>query len=144
LPPSAPAEHQPGTILAPAEDVNVSAVEVPTKQYFPGVDARLLSRVRDDTIFRKQDYESWFNLLRVLRDSSPEQIRAAATDGCVVNGAAYGSGFGLCIGDADPVDAPDAESLGRLLLRWLTELTTACGARSATSAMAVQVNGGAR
>ena len=72
------------------------------------------------------------------------QIRAAATDGCVVNGAAYGSGFGLCIGDADPVDVADAESLGLLLVRWLAELTTACGARSVSSTMAAQVDGGAR
>ncbi len=107
---------------------------------------KVLPRLREwfpDSRILGWKYELDGDRLRSLARAR-RQIRAAGTDGCVVNGAAYGSGFGLCIGDAEPVDAPDAESLGRLLVRWLEELTTACGARSVSSTMAAQVDGGAR
>jgi phosphopantothenoylcysteine decarboxylase/phosphopantothenate--cysteine ligase len=101
------------------------------REWFPG--ARILG----------WKYELDGDRIRALARAR-RQIWAAGSDGCILNGAAYGNGFGLCVGEADPVEAPDAESLGRLLVGWLAELTTACGARSSASATAVPVEGGAR
>jgi phosphopantothenate---cysteine ligase (CTP) len=62
-------------------------------------------------------------------DGSPADALAAAraqlaeskTDACVVNGPAYGQGFGLIDGPADPVHFPDKPSLTAGLQRWLAK-----------------------
>lgn len=47
------------------------------------------------------------------------QIREAGTTGCVVNGAAYGAGFGFLIGeDAEPVHFADKGALCAGLVGW--------------------------
>lgn len=70
---------KPGVIYAPNDADDAPLPAAAGGRYFPGVDTRLLARVRDDTIFRQQDYESWFNLCDVLRRHSPEQIADAST-----------------------------------------------------------------
>lgn len=47
------------------------------------------------------------------------QIREASTDACVVNGAAFGPGFGFCLPQAAPISAADKVSLSEILVRWL-------------------------
>jgi len=47
------------------------------------------------------------------------QMREAATNACVVNGAAFGPGFGFCLPDAAPMPSADKESLSEMLVRWL-------------------------
>jgi len=48
------------------------------------------------------------------------QISHARTDACVVNGAAYGEGFGL-VEDGAVDHFPDKEALGAHLVRWTLE-----------------------
>lgn len=78
LPAAESPAREPGTIRSPAPEPEDSSAEPTARRYFPGVEARLLARVQDDTIFRKQDYESWFNLLSVLRDNSTDALRSAS------------------------------------------------------------------
>lgn len=47
------------------------------------------------------------------------QLREARSDLCVVNGGAYGAGYGILSGDGGLEHAADADDLARLLLRWL-------------------------
>lgn len=46
------------------------------------------------------------------------QIRAGGTAACVVNGAAWGPGFGFCPADGEVVALPDLPALTRFLVRW--------------------------
>lgn len=79
LPPVEPDGRAAATVRAAAEDADKVPLAGADQRFFPGVEAGLLGRVRDDTIFRKQDYESWFNLCRVLQDTPAAAIRAAST-----------------------------------------------------------------
>ncbi|HRI13013.1 MAG TPA: phosphopantothenoylcysteine decarboxylase [Verrucomicrobiota bacterium] len=45
------------------------------------------------------------------------QLRDCASDACVLNGVAYGDGFGLCTSDGSLVHCPDAARLSELLIR---------------------------
>lgn len=47
------------------------------------------------------------------------QMREAGTDACVVNGAAWGGGFGWCEPPAAVIPCADAAALGRALIAWL-------------------------
>jgi phosphopantothenoylcysteine synthetase/decarboxylase len=47
------------------------------------------------------------------------QIQEAVTTGCVVNGAAFGPGFGFCLPDAPPIPSVDKERLSQMLVQWL-------------------------
>jgi phosphopantothenate---cysteine ligase (CTP) len=49
------------------------------------------------------------------------QLAGANTDACVVNGPAYGPGFGLIDSPADPIHFPDKPSLTAGLQRWLAK-----------------------
>ncbi|CAB4243842.1 Phosphopantothenoylcysteine synthetase/decarboxylase [Methylacidimicrobium sp. AP8] len=55
-----------------------------------------------------------------------QQLLAAGTDMCVVNGPAYGSGFGLLARDGSWAAAPDREALAELLLERLARRGKAC------------------
>jgi len=47
------------------------------------------------------------------------QISQARTDACVVNGSAYGAGFGLIESDSDTIEQfPDKDALSAHLVRW--------------------------
>ena len=46
------------------------------------------------------------------------QIQEARTDACVVNGSAYGQGFGLLLPDGSLTDFPNKESLASHLAGW--------------------------
>lgn len=48
------------------------------------------------------------------------QIAENQTDACVVNGAAYGAGFGMVRAGERPVHLADADALCAWLLQWLT------------------------
>jgi phosphopantothenoylcysteine decarboxylase/phosphopantothenate--cysteine ligase len=50
------------------------------------------------------------------------QIRDASTDACVVNGAAWGPGFGLCEPPASVLPCADAADLAGALKGWLDRL----------------------
>ena len=51
--------------------------------------------------------------------AAARQIQTARTDACVVNGAAFGPGFGVCAPDAEPVHCADKPRLCAWLSRWL-------------------------
>jgi phosphopantothenoylcysteine synthetase/decarboxylase len=57
------------------------------------------------------------------------QLAENVTDACVLNGAAYGPGFGFCTGDDDDCHPPrhldDKVALGEFLVAWLREQTRA-------------------
>ncbi|NQU20933.1 MAG: hypothetical protein HQ567_06585 [Candidatus Nealsonbacteria bacterium] len=53
--------------------------EEPAGRYFPGVDPKLFRTIRDDTRFRKQEQESWFNMLKVLKETDQETLDKAST-----------------------------------------------------------------
>lgn len=42
--------------------------------YFPGVHPQYLQAVRDNTVFRAEESDAWFHLLRVLEDNSERQL----------------------------------------------------------------------
>jgi len=48
-----------------------------------------------------------------------KQLRDCATDGCVLNGAAYGEGFAFCHADGRVQTCSDTPVLGETLLAWL-------------------------
>lgn len=48
-----------------------------------------------------------------------QQLSECRTDVCVVNGPAYGAGFGLVTGPAPPHHCPSAQDLYRALVAWL-------------------------
>ncbi len=52
-------------------------------------------------------------------EAGRRQLREAATDGCVVNGAAYGSGFGLLLRDGTLTALADRASLYAELVKFL-------------------------
>jgi len=47
------------------------------------------------------------------------QMQEAASDACVVNGAAVGPGFGFCLPGAAPIHCADKEHLCQTLVQWL-------------------------
>ena len=51
--------------------------------------------------------------------AAARQIASAKTDACVVNGAAFGPGFGVCEPDAEPTLCADKPRLCAFLSRWL-------------------------
>ena len=51
--------------------------------------------------------------------AAARQITGEKTDACVVNGAAFGPGFGVCVADAEPVFCADKPRLCAWLARWL-------------------------
>jgi phosphopantothenoylcysteine synthetase/decarboxylase len=51
------------------------------------------------------------------------QIREHRTDGCVVNGRAYGRGFAFCTPPDNVLDLRDKTGLSQFLPTWLTERT---------------------
>jgi phosphopantothenoylcysteine synthetase/decarboxylase len=58
------------------------------------------------------------------------QMDECLTDACVLNGAAYGSGFGMICRSGEQVHLPDKASLCRFLIEWAARIPTAAtGAR---------------
>ena len=51
--------------------------------------------------------------------AAARQMRESGTAACVVNGAAFGPGFGVCEPGAEPVLCPDKPRLCAWLARWL-------------------------
>ncbi len=51
--------------------------------------------------------------------AAARQIADARTDACVVNGAAFGPGFGVCVPDGEPVFCADKPRLCAWLARWI-------------------------
>ena len=76
----------------------------------------------------REDLESWLKDLSELEavvseDAAWRQIRENRTDACVLNGAAYGSGFAFC---EDPqrnriLECGDKSALVKFLAQWLRE-----------------------
>jgi phosphopantothenoylcysteine decarboxylase/phosphopantothenate--cysteine ligase len=48
-----------------------------------------------------------------------EQTSRCRTNACVINGPAFGQGFGLLVGDSEYIEAPDASALFAILARHL-------------------------
>lgn len=66
---------QPGEFIAEAEAEH----ELPAdKNYFPGVEPRLLRAVRDDTVFRSSDHAPFYHLLDLLSRASEAELERAA------------------------------------------------------------------
>ena len=69
-------------------------------------------------------------------DGTPDDVRAKArrqideclTDACVLNGAAYGPGFGLVSRSGEQVHLPDKAALCRFLIEWIERTPTAMAA----------------
>jgi phosphopantothenate---cysteine ligase (CTP) len=57
------------------------------------------------------------------------QLRENRTDACVLNGRAYGPGFGWCTPPAEVLDLPDRASLIEFVPRWLRSRMTEKPAR---------------
>jgi hypothetical protein len=47
-------------------------------RYFPGVDPTLLAAIRDNTYFRQEEQDAWFNLLAILQKTPQAELRAAS------------------------------------------------------------------
>jgi len=54
-----------------------------------------------------------------LREVAEKQIRICRTDGCVLNGPAYGKGYLLMTADGDSLPCPSPTELGHALARYL-------------------------
>jgi phosphopantothenoylcysteine synthetase/decarboxylase len=52
-------------------------------------------------------------------DRALRQLAECSTDACVVNGAAWGNGFGFVVSGQAPVPLPTAELLGKFLVDWV-------------------------
>jgi len=76
LKPSDPDEQIPGTIVSPAPP---QAEADTSGNYFPGVKPQYLKSVRDDTTFRYDERQAWFNLLDVLQKTDQATLRKAST-----------------------------------------------------------------
>lgn len=59
-------------------------------------------------------------------DKAKAQIRVGRTAACVVNGAAWGPGFGFCQADGVVITLADLPALTRFLVRWTAALQPAC------------------
>jgi hypothetical protein len=68
---------EPGTFRAPAADVEPAAAD---REYFSGVRAEFLRRVKDDEVFRGSEHDAFFHLFSIL-DRTPESELAAASVG---------------------------------------------------------------
>ena len=54
-----------------------------------------------------------------------KQINSSSTDACIVNGAAYGAGFGfVTLGSEDVSHFPDKASLCEFLAKWTLQKLT--------------------
>jgi len=53
-------------------------------------------------------------------DKAAQQLRECRTDACVLNGAAYGSGFAICTPDGAAKKCADSAALTQLLAQWLS------------------------
>jgi len=56
-----------------------------------------------------------------------QQMKDYLTDACVLNGAAYGSGFGVIARGGERVHLPDKPALCRFLLEWADKVPMAMG-----------------
>ena len=74
-------------------------------------------------LFPASKIVGWKYELNGTRDdalaAAARQIESANTDACVVNGAAFGPGFGVCEPDTEPVLCADKPRLCAYLSRWL-------------------------
>ncbi len=66
----------PNTFISP-DETPPELQQQPVGRYFPGVEPQLFKTIRDGTIHRKQERESWFNLLRVLEATDQETLDEA-------------------------------------------------------------------
>jgi hypothetical protein len=70
-------DEVPGTFISPGP----KAPERKSEQgegYFPGVQPDYLASVKDDTVFRRDEYDAWFNLLGVLQDTKEASLEKAS------------------------------------------------------------------
>ena len=74
-------------------------------------------------LFPASKIVGWKYELNGTRDdalaAAARQIASAKTDACVVNGAAFGPGFGVCEPDAEPTLCADKPRLCAYLSRWI-------------------------
>lgn len=82
---------------------------------------KIISRLRE--LFPKAKIVGWKYELDGDRESvitrGRSQITNNQTDACILNGAAYGRGFGALLPDGDLVALKGREDLGNWLLSWL-------------------------
>ena len=76
LPPRPAREEVPGTFVSPAAPQRDPAGD---GRYFRGVKPECLSAVVDDTTFRYDERDAWFNLLDVLKKTDEATLRKAST-----------------------------------------------------------------
>jgi len=62
----------------PPGDTKVSSNKMRGASYFPGVRSDYLREVRDDTVFRAAESDSWFQLFAVLRRTPNDELVAAS------------------------------------------------------------------
>jgi len=65
----------PDAFVSPAD---VEFDEETSERYFPGVRPQLLATIRDDTTFRHQESDAWFNLLSVLEKADDATLQKAS------------------------------------------------------------------
>ena len=74
-------------------------------------------------LFPASKIVGWKYELNGTRDdalaAAARQIASAKTDACVVNGAAFGPGFGVCEPEVEPVFCADKPRLCAYLSRWI-------------------------
>lgn len=78
LEPPSQKDEIPGTFTSPAP-VKDDAPEDTTGRYFPGVKPVYLKEVRDNTTFRKQEHQAWFNLLDILNKTDEATLEREST-----------------------------------------------------------------
>ena len=59
--------------------------------------------------------------------AATRQIESSKTNACVVNGAAFGPGFGVCESGVELVHCPDKPRLCAHLSRWLERAVSSSG-----------------
>ena len=72
-PPQPPPARQGVVRIAKAQAVP-SAAEEQQQGFFPGVRPELLAKVRDNTIWRGEEHEAFFHLLRLLKQTPEQQL----------------------------------------------------------------------
>ncbi len=97
--------------------------------------AKLISELR--TLFPRSKIVGWKYELDGSREEAisraRQQIAESRTDACVVNGAAFGDGFGWCEWDSEVVPLASKTNLCTWLVQWLDGRESTAKARPAPS-----------
>ncbi len=108
-----------------SEGIEIAAAKIPSRSGELTLTLEPALKLIDDLriLFPSSKIVGWKYELTGTRDdalaAAARQIETARSDACVVNGAAFGPGFGFCERDIEPALCADKPRLCAYLARWL-------------------------